>query len=66
MYAQRGWRRYVPMGVRYILALVLLVVLDAIWMQLIAKYGLGIDYFAIVQSIQVSLLFCISSLHTTS
>lgn len=53
LHTQRGWRGYLPLAVRYILALVLLIVLDAIWMQLIAKYALGIDYFAIVQDIQV-------------
>lgn len=47
-----GWKAYVPTAVRYVLALVLLVVLDAFWMGLIAPL-LGIKYFDIVEGIQV-------------
>lgn len=50
-----GWKAYLPTAVRYILALVLLVVLDAFWMGLIAPL-LGIKYFEIVEGIQVT--FC--------
>lgn len=48
-----GWKAYVPTAVRYVLALVLLVVLDAFWMGLIAPL-LGIKYFDIVEGIQNS------------
>lgn len=45
---------------KYLLALVLLVVMDAFWMQLLAPKVLGIDYFDIVQNIQVQPSFSLS------
>ena len=50
--ARSGWRAYLPSAARYVLALVLLIVLDAFWMGLIAPL-LGVNYFSIVQQIQV-------------
>lgn len=46
-----GWRAYLPAAVRFILALILLVVLDAFWMGLLAPL-LGVKYFDIVEAIQ--------------
>jgi len=48
-----GWRAYLPAAVRYVLALILLVILDAFWMGLIAPL-LGVKYFDIVEAIQAS------------
>ena len=48
-----GWRAYLPAAMRYLLAMVLLVVLDAFWMGLLAPL-LGIQYFDIVENIQAS------------
>ena len=55
-----GWKAYLPTAARYVLALVLLVVLDAFWMGLIAPL-LGIKYFDIVEGIQVLGSACLTN-----
>ena len=47
-----GWRRFLRPALRFVLALVGLLVLDAVWMQLLAPL-LGIHYFDTVETIQV-------------